>query len=111
MIKGIQVTEFDDPILKFLHQIEKYEGGAGNITLKNIFGLNKMLTNILPNTKIHDPRGMVKAFRESLRKDFNAIAGDQGVANVLKNKGVKDQFDSLVSTQGKPAGDATSLIS
>ena len=44
---------------------------------------------------------MVKAFRESLRKDFNAIAGDQGVANVLKNPAVKEQFDSLVSTQGK----------
>lgn len=104
MIKGIQVTEFDDPILKFLHQIENMRGG--NITAKEYIGLNKMLTNILPNTKIHDPRGMVKAFRESLRKDFNAIAGDQGVANVLKNKGVKDQFDSLVSTQGKPAGEA-----
>ena len=104
MIKGIQVTEFDDPILKFLHQIENI--GAGQITAKEYIGLNKMLTNILPNTKIHDPRGMVKAFRESLRKDFNAIAGDQGVANVLKNKAVKDQFDSLVSTQGKAGADA-----
>ena len=103
LIKGIQVTEFDDPILKFLHQIENM--GTGNITAKEYIGLNKMLTNILPNTKIHDPRGMVKAFRESLRKDFNAIAGDQGIANVLKNRGVKEQFDSLVSTQGKAAGD------
>jgi len=103
LIKGIQVTEFDDPLLKFLHQIENM--GTGNITAKEYIGLNKMLTNILPNTKIHDPRGMVKAFRESLRKDFNAIAGDQGIANVLKNRAVKEQFDSLVSTQGKAAGD------
>jgi len=103
LIKGIQVTEFDDPILKFLHQIENM--GSGNITAKEYIGLNKMLTKIIPNTKIHDPRGMVKAFRESLRKDFNAIAGDQGIANVLKNRAVKEQFDSLVSTQGKAAGD------
>jgi len=103
MMKGIQVTEFDDPILKFLHQIEQI--GTNRITAKEYIGLNKMLTNILPNTKIHDPRGMVKAFRESLRKDFNAIAGDQGIANVLKNRAVKEQFDSLVSTQGKAAGD------
>ena len=104
MMKGISVTEFDDPLLKFLHLIEQM--GESRITAKEYIGLNKMLTNILPNTKIHDPRGMVKAFRESLRKDFNAIAGDQGVANVLKNRGVKEQFDSLVSTQGKAAGDA-----
>ena len=104
MIKGIQVTEFDDPILKFLHQIEAM--GQGNITAKEYIGLNKMLTNILPNTMIHDPRGIVKAFRESLRKDFNVIAGDQGIANVLKTKAVKEQFDSLVSTQGKAGADA-----
>ena len=107
LIKGIQVTELDDPILKFLTLIDNYaRHGDKHITAKEYIGLNKMLTNILPNTKIHDPRGIVKAFRESLRKDFNAIAGDEGVANVLKNKAVKDQFDSLVTTQGKAAADA-----
>lgn len=104
MIKGIQITEFDDPILKFLHVVDNM--GAENITAKQYINLNKILTNVLPNTRIHDPRGMVKAFRESLRKDFNAIAGDQGVANVLKNPAVKEQFDSLVSTQGKAGADA-----
>ena len=104
VIKGIRVTEFDDPILKFLHQIENM--GEAGITAKEYIGLNKMLTNILPNTMVQDPRGMIKSFREALRQDFNAIAGEQGVATVLKTKAVKDQFEALVSTQGKAAGDA-----
>ena len=104
IVKGVQVTEFDDPILKFLQQITHM--GGESITAKEYIGLNKILTNVLPTTMIHDPRGIVKAFRESLRKDFNVIAGDQGVANVIKNKVVKEQFDSLVSTQGKAGADA-----
>ena len=104
VIKGIRVTEFDDPILKFLHQIDNMS--EAGITAKQYIGLNKMLTNILPNTMVQDPRGMIKSFREALRQDFNAIAGEQGVATVLKTKAVKDQFEALVSTQGKAAGDA-----
>jgi hypothetical protein len=97
-----QLTEFDDPIIKFLRLVENMDE---SITAKQYIRMNEMLTDVLPNTKIHDPRGLAKSIREAFRKDFNFIAGDAGVANVLKNRAVKDQFDNLVATQGKAAGD------
>jgi len=110
LIKGVPLTEFDDPLVRFLRTVEQWPGGGPEmshfLTMKEYVGLHKILTNVLPNTKIQDPRGMVGAFRAGFKKDLNTIVGEEGVANILKRKQVKDQFDSLLSTAGKPAADA-----
>jgi hypothetical protein len=110
LIKGVPLTEFDDPLVRFLRTIEQWPGGGSDmshfLTMKEYIGLHKILTNVLPNTKIQDPRGMVSAFRAGFKKDLNTIVGEGGVANILKRKQVKDHFDSLLSTAGKPVADA-----
>ena len=113
LIKGVPLTEFDDPLVRFLRTIEQWPGGGSDsshfLTMKEYIGLHKILTNVLPTTKIQDPRGMVKAFRAGFKKDMNTLASDGGVANILKRRQVKEQYDALVSTQGKAAGDAYAL--
>jgi hypothetical protein len=113
IIKGVPLTEFDDPLVRFLRTIEQWPGGSVAdshfLTMKEYIGLHKILTNVLPTTKIQDPRGMVKAFRAGFKKDLNTIASDGGVANVLKRRQVKEQYDALISTQGKGAADAYAL--
>ena len=113
LIKGVPLTEFDDPLVRFLRTIEQWPGGGSDsshfLTMKEYIGLHKILTNVLPTTKIQDPRGMVKAFRAGFKKDLNTVASDGGVANVLKRKQVKDQYDALLSTSGKEAADAYAL--
>ena len=113
LIKGVPLTEFDDPLVRFLRTIEQWPGGGAAeshfLTMKEYIGLHKILTNVLPTTKIQDPRGMVKAFRAGFKKDLNTVASDGGVANVLKRRQVKEQYDALLSTSGKEAADAYAL--
>jgi len=110
LIKGVPLTEFDDPLVRFLRTVEQWPGGSPEashfLTMKEYIGMSKILTNVLPNTKIQDPRGMVHAFRAGLKKDLNTIASDGGVANILKRRQVKEQYDALLSTSGKGAADA-----
>jgi len=105
VIKGQSLTEFDDPLVKFLRTTEQWSGDQ-YLTMKEYIGLFKILTNVLPTTKIQDPRGMIHAFRAGLKKDLNSVVGEAGVANVIKRKQVKDHYDGLLSTSGKPAADA-----
>jgi len=110
LIKGVPITEFDDPLVRFLRTVEQWPGGSPEashfLTMKEYIGLHKILTNVLPNTKIQDPRGMVHAFRAGLKKDLNTIVSDGGIANVLKRRQVKEQYDALLSQSGKGAADA-----
>ena len=110
LIKGTPLTEFDDPLVRFLRTVEQWPGGGAAeshyLTMREYVGLHKILTNVLPSTKIQDPRGMVSAFRAGFKKDMNTLASDGGVANILKRRQVKDQYEALLSTSGKPAADA-----
>ena len=99
------ITELDDPLVAFIKHLKSLSD-SGNITPQEFIGLQKMLTKVLPNTTIYDPRGMVKALRESMEKDWATVGGAEGIENLMKTKGFKDAFDAQVTQGGKAAGDA-----
>lgn len=97
------ITEFDDPLIQFLKEIRNLTESGSHITAEQFIGLQKMLTKVLPSTKIHDPRGFAQSLRTAMEKDWASIGKD---ADLLRIKGVKEAHDSILAQQGTQAGGA-----
>ena len=98
------ITELDDPLVAFIKHLKSLSD-SGNITPQEFIGLQKMLTKVLPNTTIHDPRAMVKGLRESMEKDWATVGGAEGIENLMKTDAVKKSYDSIVAQGGAEAGE------
>lgn len=101
-----QLTEFDDPLVKFVSSLKSYtDGYESGLTAKEFVGLQKMLTGAYNQTRIYDPRGLVRELRFAIEKDFNGIANPESIQSLLTSKPFKDNYDNLVQTQGKEVAD------
>jgi len=99
------VTEFDDPLVAFIKELKWLTQNDGNITAQQAIGLQKMLTKVLPSTKLEDPRSFVQALRTALEKDWASIGGGNPMQELLKTNAVKKSYDSIVSQGGAEAGE------
>ena len=101
------ITEFDDPLVKFVAAIKQYSGAFNEgLTAKEFVGLNKMLTQAYNQTKIYDPRALVGAVRNAFEADFNSIAQAPSIQALLKNPAVKETYDELIKSQGEAGAKA-----
>ena len=99
------VTEFDDPLVAFIKELKWLTQNDGNITAQQAIGLQKMLTKVLPSTKLEDPRSFVQALRTALEKDWASIGGGNPMQELLKTNAVKKSYDSIVAQGGAEAGE------
>jgi hypothetical protein len=100
------VSELDDPLIAFVRELKWLREQGDNITAQQALGLQKMLTKILPSTKMDDPRSYVQALRTALEKDWASIGGGNPMQELLKSKTVKAAFDAQVAQGGAQAGEA-----
>ena len=101
-----ELTEFDDPIVKFIAATKEYTNGlTEGLTAKEYIGLNKMLTAAYGDTKIYDPRGLVAQINHALKADFNTVAEAPSIKVLMNdNKQVKEAYDNVVKSQGESGG-------
>ena len=101
-----ELTEFDDPIVKFIAATKEYTNGlTEGLTAKEYIGLNKMLTAAYSETKIYDPRGLVAQINHALKADFNTVAEAPSIKVLMNdNKQVKEAYDNVVKSQGEAGG-------
>ena len=101
-----ELTEFDDPIVKFIAATKDYTNGlTEGLTAKEYIGLNKMLTAAYGETKIFDPRGLVAQVNHALKADFNTVAEASSIKVLMNdNKQVKEAYDNVVKSQGESGG-------
>lgn len=101
-----ELTEFDDPIVKFIAATKDYTNGlTEGLTAKEYIGLNKMLTAAYNETKIYDPRGLVAQINHALKADFNTVAEAPSIKVLMNdNKQVKEAYDNVVKSQGETGG-------
>ena len=99
------VTEFDDPLVAFIKELKWLTNDTSNITAQQAVGLQKMLTKVLPSTKLEDPRSFVQALRTALEKDWASIGGGNPMQELLKTNAVKKAYDSIVAQGGAEAGE------
>jgi len=101
-----ELTEFDDPLVKFIAATKDYtEGLTVGLTAKEFIGLNKMLTAAATETKIYDPRGLVAQTKFALEQDFNTIAQSPSIKVLMNdNKQVKEAYETVVKAQGEAGG-------
>lgn len=100
------LTEFDDPLVRFNAALRDYTNGySAGLTAKEYVGLQKMLTGAYNQTRIYDPRSLVRELRFALEKDFNSVANPESIQSLIKSEGFKTTYDNLLNTQGKEAAD------
>jgi len=101
------INEFDDPMVQFIQTLKSLADQGGNMTVQEFIGLQKMLSNVIPSSKIQDPRGYIMPLREAMEKDWHSIVPEgQALETLLKSKTFKEAFDAQVAQGGKEAGDA-----
>jgi hypothetical protein len=97
-----ELTDVDDPMM----QLVKYYSNLNNyIRLSDWQGLARMQTNAYSNTKFKGVRDTLKLIRNSLERDLNSM-GEATVRSNLKDKILKEQYQSVLNSEGPQAAEA-----
>jgi len=103
-LKGVELGIISDPLVRFYQSLKRHMDGS-LMTPANYSSLNQILTDVMKQSAIRDPRRIVGTLREALKKDLNAVAGPEGISNILKTPAVKENYDNLLKGEGKEAAD------